>query len=53
MKHTKYYNVCLNAFKRGTYTIDMVYNFTTLEKNALTAEEFYKITGVTIEEYEG
>lgn len=52
MKHTKFYNVCKNAFKRGTYTIDMVYMFTTLENNALTAEEFYEITSVTLEEYE-
>ena len=55
MTHTKYYNVCKFMFNRGGtkgYTIDQVYSFTTLEENALTAEEFYEITGVTIEEYE-
>lgn len=52
MVHTKFYSVCKYAFQRGTYTIDMVYNFTTLESNALTAEEFEAITGMTVEEYQ-
>lgn len=51
MTHTKYYSTCKSAYPH-TYNIGMVYKFTTLSKNALTSEEFYEITGVTIEEYD-
>lgn len=50
MTHTKFYATCKSAYPR-IYTIAMVYKFTTLSANALTADEFYEITGVTIEEY--